>query len=58
MSDCQLDICMLQYVQSLIPDDGRTDGPKHVESNSNKINLIHWCHLVGFTIEIHYDARP
>ena len=32
------DICLLQYVQSLTPDDGRNDRPKHVECYSNKIN--------------------
>jgi hypothetical protein len=35
------DICLLQYVQSLTPDDGRKDRPKHVECYSNKINLRH-----------------
>jgi len=35
------DICLLQYVQSLTPDDGRKDRPKHVECYSNKINLSH-----------------
>jgi hypothetical protein len=34
---------LLQYVQSLIPDDGRKDRPKHVEFYSNKINLRLWC---------------
>ena len=33
------DICLLHYVQSLTPDDGRTDCPKHVECYSNKISL-------------------
>jgi len=33
------DICMLQYVQSLYPDDGRKDRPKHVDCHS-KIKLI------------------
>jgi len=37
------DICLLQYVQSLTPDDGRIDRPKHVDFYSNKINLRHWC---------------
>jgi len=36
---CLFDICLLQYVQSLTPDDGRKDRPKHVELYSNKINL-------------------
>ena len=35
------DIRLLQYVQSLIPDDGRKDSPKHVECYSGKINLRH-----------------
>jgi len=37
------DICLLQYVQSLTPDDGRKDRLKHVKCYSNKINLRHWC---------------
>ena len=28
------DICLLLYVQSSIPDDGRKDRPKHVECHS------------------------
>jgi len=32
---------LLLYVQSLTPDDGRKDRPKHVECYSNKINLRH-----------------
>jgi len=28
------DIRLLQYIQSLIPDDGRKDRPKHVECHS------------------------
>jgi len=35
------DICLLQYVQSLTPNDGRKDRPKHVEGYSNKMNLRH-----------------
>jgi len=31
----------LLYVQSLTPDDGRKDCPKHIECYSNKINLRH-----------------
>ena len=27
-------------------------------SFQNKINLIHWVHLAGFTIGIYYDAQP
>jgi hypothetical protein len=37
------DKCLLQYVQSLTPDDERKDRPKHVECYSSKINLRHWC---------------
>jgi len=37
------DICLLQYVQSLTPDDGRKGRPKHVECYSNETNLRHWC---------------
>ena len=35
------DICLLQYVQSLVPDDGWKDRLKHVECYSKKINLRH-----------------
>jgi hypothetical protein len=48
------DIHLMLYVQSWTPDDGRKDHPKHVECCS-KINL-NIVHLVGFTIEIYYDA--
>ena len=37
------DICLLLYLQSLTPDDGRKGRPKHVQCYSNKINLRHWC---------------
>ena len=38
------DKCLLLYVQSLTPDDGRKDCLKHVECHSKiKINLIRWC---------------
>ena len=37
------DVCLLLYVQSWTPDDGRKDRPKHIELFQNKINLIHWC---------------
>ena len=50
------ELCLLQYVQSLTPDDGRKDSPKYVQCYSNKINL-RLMHLVGFTIEIYHDAR-
>jgi len=35
------DICLLQYVQSLTPDDGRKDSAKHVQRYFNKINISH-----------------
>ena len=46
------DICLLQYVQSLTPDDGRKDRPKHVECYSNKNKFETLMYLVGFSIEI------
>ena len=52
------DIYLLQYVQSLTPDDGWKDRPKHVQCDSSKINYETLMHLVGFTMEIYYDARP
>jgi len=37
-ADCSrqylFDICLLLYVQPWAPDDGRKDGPKHVECHS------------------------
>ena len=52
------DKCLLQYVQSYTPDDGRKDRPKYVEcySKVNKFDTL--VHLVGFTVGIYYDARP
>jgi len=48
----QMGKCLLLYVQSCTPDDGRKDHPKHVECHS-KINIFDiLVHLVGFTIEI------
>ena len=46
------DKCLLLYVQSCIPDDGRKDRPKRVEclSKINKFDTL--AHLVGFTIGI------
>jgi hypothetical protein len=35
-------------------DDGRKDRPKHVQRYSMNSKIMH---LVGFTIEIHHDAR-
>ena len=41
------DICLLQYAQSLTPDDGQKDRPKHVECYSNKITLRYcWICLI------------
>ena len=37
------DICLLLYVQSWTPDDGRKHRPKHVELFQSQINLRHWC---------------
>jgi len=39
LSEYLFDKCMLLYVQSLTPDDGRKDSPKHVECHS-KIKYI------------------
>jgi hypothetical protein len=54
------DICQLLYVQSWTPDGGRKDRSKHVECHSkilvNKFDTM--VHLVGFTREMYYDARP
>ena len=52
------DIYLLLYVQSGNPDDGRKDRPKHVECHSKIKYFDTLVHLVGFTIEIYYDARP
>jgi len=49
------DIQLVLSVQSWTPDDGRRDRPKHVEWYSINSKIVH---LVGFTIEIYYDARP
>ena len=51
------DIYLLLYVQSWTPDDGRKDRPKHVECYSKINKFEKRVHLVGFTIEIYYDAR-
>ena len=48
-------IYLMLYVQS--PDDGRRDRPKHVECCSKIKQIWDIVHLVGFTIEIYYDAR-
>jgi hypothetical protein len=39
----QLAICLLLYVQSGTPDDGRRDRPKHVECYAKINNLSNWC---------------
>jgi len=48
------DKCLLLYVQSWTPDDGRKDRPSHVVCHSKikyrKFDTL--VHLVGFTIEI------
>jgi len=46
------DKCLLLYVQSWTPDDGRKDLPKHVEcySKINKLDTL--VHLAVFTIGI------
>jgi len=36
-------LVLLQYVQSLTPDDGQKGRPKHVECYSSKIHLKHLC---------------
>jgi len=45
------------YVQSWTPDNGRKDLPKHVEFCSKINKFEKMVRLVGFTIEIYYDAR-
>jgi hypothetical protein len=42
---------------SSTPDDGRKDRTKHVECFSKIKSFWDILHLVGFTIEIYYDAR-
>jgi hypothetical protein len=49
---------LLLYVQSLTPDDGGKVRPKHVECHSKQNKFETSQHLVGFTIEIYYNARP
>ena len=51
-------ICLMLYVQSQTPDDGREDRPKHVECcNQNKINLryrasgwFYYRNILGCTV--------
>ena len=45
------------YVQSWTPGGGRKDRPKHVECYYKINKFEKQVHLVGFTIEIYYDAR-
>ena len=51
------DIYLMLYVQSRTPDDGRKDLQKHVKCYSKIYKFEKLVHLVGFTKEIHYDAR-
>ena len=44
-------------LQFWAPDDGRKDRPKRVECYSKINKFEKLMHLVGFTIEIYYDAR-
>ena len=46
------DICLLLYVQSCTPDDGRKDRPKHVECHSEINEFDTLVHVFGFTIGI------
>ena len=52
------DKCLLLYVQSWTADDGRKDRPKNVECHCKINKFDSLAHLVGFSIEMHYDARP
>ena len=45
---------LMLCVQFWTPDDGRKDRPKYVEWYSISSKIVH---LVGFTIEVYYDAR-
>jgi len=49
------DKCLLLYVQSWTPDDGRNDRPKHVECHSKINTFENLVHLVGFTIEVLHE---
>jgi len=48
------DIYLMLYVQSITPDDGPKDRPKHVERYSINSKIVH---LVGIIIELYHDAR-
>jgi hypothetical protein len=47
---------LLASKQITVSDDGRKDRPKHMECLSKINKLEKLVHLVGFTIEIYYDA--
>jgi len=47
---------VVMYVQSWTPDDGRKDRPKHVDFHSKIDTFDTLVYLVGFIIEIYYDA--
>ena len=49
---CLLDKCLLLYVKSSAPDDGRKERPKHVECHSKMDKYDTAVHVVGFNIEI------
>ena len=51
------DLYLMLYVQTQTLDDGRKDRPKHVQRYSKINKFEKLVHLVGFTIEIYYDAR-
>jgi len=52
----RLHICLLLYVQSWAPDDGRKDRPKHVECFTRINNLRNRSFLLVFAIGINYFA--
>ena len=53
LSACYLiDKCLLLYVKSSAPDDGRKERPKHVECHSKMDKYDTPVHVVGFNIEI------
>jgi hypothetical protein len=45
-------ICLLLYVQSWTPDDGRKDRPKHVECYAKENKVEKLVHQVGFNIGV------
>jgi hypothetical protein len=48
---------LMLYVLSLTPDDGRRDRPKHVDCCSKIKQIWYILCLVGFSVEIYYNAR-